>query len=311
MVQERELAITPDVASDSVTTPAPNEAPANRTVKSAADSVKGVLNVDESVSNVAAPVWDSAQSAADTVELEPHHVYGILLSAPEAPQPAPRRPDNNEGVSFILGALFLLFLVIALRFRNNIKYAITMFRNLVETRTRQNVFDDTVRETSLIVLLNFLWCGCAGVIGFSFFQYFNPEVATGIQRSIGMLVGIAIAVVYSLFMWWAYAAVGWVFSDSTHSELWVKGFSASQALMAPALFVLCLISICRPATAIEVGAAAASVFILIKLVFIWKGYRIFFYQFSSWVLFLCYLCSLEIIPLILCYRCAALLGKFA
>ncbi|MCH5234128.1 MAG: DUF4271 domain-containing protein [Muribaculaceae bacterium] len=236
-------------------------------------------------------------------------VYGIILTPPPPSEVTPLRQQDSLGVSFILSGMFLLFLTIALRFHNNIKYAVKMFRNIVETRTRQNIFDDTVRETSLIVLLNILWCVCVGIIGYSIYQFQFPSEMTFHHRSIGMLWGMAVAVVYSLFMWWAYSGVGWVFSDKSHSELWVKGFASSQALMTPALFITSLLSICRPETAIGAGVASAIVFILVKLVFIWKGYRIFFSQFSSWVLFLCYLCSLEIVPLILCYRCALFLGK--
>ncbi|MDE5870106.1 MAG: DUF4271 domain-containing protein, partial [Muribaculaceae bacterium] len=46
---------------------------------------------------------------------------------------------------------------------------------------------------------------------------------------------------------------------------------------------------------------AAGVFILGKIMFIYKGFRIFFNQISSWMLFLYYLCSVEIVPLILTY----------
>ena len=248
-------------------------------------------------------------ASQDSVYVEPEPVYGVVLTPPEPIPPAEAREEGTLGVSFILTGLFIIFLIISLRFRNNIKYAVAMFHNLVETRTRQNVFDDTVRETSLIVLLNILWCSCMGIIGFCVYQTINGDPLPMTYRSIGMLVGMAIAVVYTLFMWMMYASVGWVFSDREHSVLWVKGFFASQAMMSPAFFITALLGICRPDTAILVGIVSAIVFILAKLVFIWKGYRIFFNQFSSWVLFLCYLCSLEIVPLILCYRCANLLGE--
>ena len=256
------------------------------------------LNVPDSIS-------------ADSVAVEPAPVLGLVFTPPQ-PIPAPAaRIDESTGVSFILCGVFLLFFIIALRFRNNFKYVVTMLRNVVETRTRQNVFDDTVRETSLIVLLNIMWCACAGIIGFCFFRYVSP-LPSGIPHadSIGMLWGMAVAVVYTLFMWWMYAAVGWVFSDKSHSAMWVKGFTASQALMTPAFFLTALVGICQPATGLGVGVTAAVVFIFGKLIFIWKGYKIFFNQFSSWVLFLCYLCSLEIVPLILCYRCAMFLSEY-
>ena len=254
-------------------------------------------------------VQEGELALTDSVESQPEPVYGLVLTPEAPPAPAPLRSGGNEGVSFILCGLFLLFLVIALRFRNNFKYVISMFKSLVEIRTRHNVFDDTVRETSLIVLLNLLWIACAGVVGFCVYNFLNPEISIREHRAVGMLLGMAVTAVYSLFLWGAYGVVGWIFSDGEHSSLWVKGFFSSQALMAPLFFVTALTGICRPETSLNVGIVSAIVFIIAKIIFIWKGYRIFFNQFSSWVLFLCYLCSLEIVPLILCYRCAVLLGE--
>ena len=254
---------------------------------------------------------NSTDSVAETDTLiqQPEPLYGLVLPPPEPIPPAPLRTDGSLGISFIICGLFLLFFIIALRFRNNFKYVTAIFRNLIEIRTRQNVFNDTVRETSLIVLLNLLWCACAGIIGATVYTYLYPEVISWSHRSLCMLMGMALASVYILFMWAAYGTIGWIFSDRTRSLLWIRGFLASQALMSPAFFIIALIGICRPDTALEVGMASVLIFIFGKLIFIWRGYRIFFNQFSSWVLFLCYLCSLEIIPLILCYRSAVLLGE--
>lgn len=245
----------------------------------------------------------------DSLISQTEPVYGLLLTAPDPIPPAPLRQNGNIGISFILCGLFILFLIIALKFRNNFKYLTTIFRNIIEIRTRQNVFDDTVREASLIFLLNILWCVCAGIICACLYYSFNPGVCEWAQRYLVMLTGIALAGIYSFLMWVAYSTIGWIFSDGTHSLLWVKGFAACQALMSPALFITALIGICRPEAVFGVGIASAIVFIVGKLIFIWKGYRIFFSQFSSWVLFLCYLCSLEIVPLVLCYRSAIFLGE--
>ncbi|MCH5238706.1 MAG: DUF4271 domain-containing protein [Muribaculaceae bacterium] len=247
---------------------------------------------------------------ADTIEVDSlTHTYGIVMTKPESPSQPPLRQGEGEGISFILGALFLLFLIISLRFRNNIKYALTIFRNLVETRTRQNIFDDTVREASMIIMLNVLWCFCVGIIGFSFLEYYRGEKFTELPQWLGMVSVMGVAGVYALFMFGAYAGVGWVFSDRSHSELWVKGYSASQAMMAPAFFITALIAISRPGWILGVSITSAIVFIIVKMIFIWKGYRIFFNQFSSWVLFLCYLCSLEIVPLIISCRLASFLDE--
>ena len=251
-------------------------------------------------------------AVADTVPLisadsvaEPH--YALVLSPPAAPQTLTPRETAGNGLSFILLGLFVLFLVVALRFRSNMKYVASLFHNLIDTRTRNNVFDDTVRETSLIVLLNILWCACCGIIGFYCFSYFiNPlEIYSGATS--GILIGMATAAAYTCFMSLSYLAVGWVFSDFDHARIWLKGFGASQALMSPLFFIIALLAVCWPFSQLGTAIIAISVFFIAKLLFIWKGFKIFFSQFSSWVLFLCYLCSLEIVPLVLICRWASLL----
>ncbi|MCH5238495.1 MAG: DUF4271 domain-containing protein, partial [Muribaculaceae bacterium] len=123
--------------------------------------------------------------ASDSLAQEAEPVYGLLLTAPEAPPQAPSRTGGGEGVSFILCGLFVIFLIIALRFRNNYKYVLAMLRGLVETKTRHNVFDDTVNESSMIVLLNILWCACTGIILFSIYYFFNPVAEVWEHRAVG------------------------------------------------------------------------------------------------------------------------------
>lgn len=253
-------------------------------------------------------VTDSIAISDSITVPEPVIQYGLVLEPP-SPPPAEKLRPSQTGISFILGGLFILFFIIALRFRNNYKYAGALFRSLIETRTRQNVFDDTVRETSLLVFLNLLWCVCAGIIVYCVVNASSIPLITPDIQAKGMCEWMIAAVVYWIFMAGAYSGVGWTFSDKLHARMWVKGYSASQGLMTPALFIISIVAICWPYNEEWVGFASIIVFVLGRLLLIWKGYRIFFNQISSWVLFLCYLCSLEIVPLILTYRLGCLLGE--
>ena len=212
------------------------------------------------------------------------------------------RESSQDGISFILGGLFLLFLIICLRFHHNVKFAGVIFRDLVEIKIRHNVFDDTVRETSFMILLNIMWCACAGIIAWGSLTNFGFVTSIIDTSSQGILLGMLMATLYCLAMCVLYFFVGWIFSDLEHSRIWLKGFTASQALMTPLFFMIALISICWPSLDFPMFIFSAGIFLVARLMFIWKGYRIFFSQFSSWVLFLCYLCSLEIVPLIFTYR---------
>lgn len=244
------------------------------TMTSVADSIEGDLAAVDSVA--------LTQSAP---------VAGIVLEAPEI-RPAVSRPEAGTGTSLVIGALLLIFCIVAFRFRSNARYFGSLLRDLTVVRLRQNAFDDTVRETSFLVLLNLLEISCAGVL----LAYgIDPGEVTPVR--IAACAGIC--GLYALGMWMAYSVVGNVFSDGVHTRMWVRGYGASQGLLSLLLLPLALLCICYPADARMCVMIGLGCFILAKMVFLWKGFRIFFTQISSWVLFLYYLCSLEIVPLLI------------
>jgi len=248
--------------------------------------------------------------AADSVKAKVK-VYGITLKAPEAPD-VEANPEPSYGMSYILGGLAILFFIIGLRFRNNRKYVTAMLRNMVEVRIRNNAFDETVRETFFLVLLNLLWSCSAGIIIWRTLGFTLPHSPVDSMylsslsdfpaATIGICMGVGI--VYTCVMALAYITVGSVFSDGVHARLWLKGFTAGQGLLGFIYLPLSLLLLFYPQWAEILLWIAFGMFLLTKIVFIWKGFRIFFTQISSWVLFLYYLCSLEIVPLILTYLAA-------
>ncbi len=252
--------------------------------------------------------------AVDTVHadsLHSTHSLGILLTAPVRPD-VQMRQTSQTGMSIIVATLLLLFCIIGIRFHNSRKYVTALLRNLVEVRLRSNVFDETVRETSFLVLLNLMWSCSAGVLLYGLLCLTapsDPVFTSGVKvlftdhaASLGVCMGVGI--VYTCFMALAYFMVGSVFSDGVHARMWLKGYTASQGLLSFIYLPLALLMICWHEWTEILLWIALGTFILSKIVFIWKGFKIFFTQISSWLLFLYYLCSLEIVPLILTYLAA-------
>lgn len=240
--------------------------------------------------------------------------YGIVIEVPAERQTAPAatRSEGSADRSWILTGLLLLFVAVCLRMRSNSRYLKAMVTDLTDVRERHNAFDDTVKETSMLVMLNLLWCLCAGVMIYTLLCYaFAPGMAPP-QWSLGLqalqnhqlsCTGICAGVgtLYTLGLLLAYTTVGNVFSDSLHAGMWVKGFLASQGLSAVILLPLAVMAVCLPEWWPQLLIAAAVTFAAGKIIFICKGFRIFFNQTSSWILFLYYLCSLEIVPLIIVF----------
>ncbi|MDE7351241.1 MAG: DUF4271 domain-containing protein [Muribaculaceae bacterium] len=224
-----------------------------------------------------------------------------------------------NATSWIYVILFSVFLLVCLRVRGNFKFLGSFFHDLAVVRERENMFDATMKETSFIFLV-LLLSGCSiGVLLYYAVSLFRPELpVTAYVNELGLevsgqlpstLVGMLIACGYIGAMWVCYTVVGKVFSDTLHTWLWVRGFTAGTGLAAAVFFPLALLALAYPAHAMPIVIAGLVMLILVKFIFIVKGFRIFFSESSLWVVFLYYLCSLEIVPLVITFGLAcALLG---
>lgn len=256
---------------------------------------------------------DSAAMHVDTLTYAASRT-GLVIERGDSPM-AQTRTDEHFGESWVVLVLLAVFVAVCLRVKSNMRYLSALLSDLTDVRERQNVFDETVRETSLLVVLNVFWCCCAGVILYKCLilyaaDFYPPTAGIAVfveSPSLCMGVCMGVAVVYTIFMTLAYLIVGTVFSSYSHARMWVKGFAAAQGLTSVLFFPIALGLICYPHAAGGLLLAAAIIFVLGKIAFIWKGLRIFFTQFSSWMLFLYYLCSLEVVPVVLMFLTAMVL----
>lgn len=237
---------------------------------------------------------DSAER--DTTGLDT--TYYIVLDKEAEAELSPRVKTEQTGVSLLISGLLLIFVVVAIRYRNNSKFISAMLKEITSVRERGNILDNTVRELSFFLILNLLWVVSAGIM-----LYATITGAPIVTEKVLECVGCSL--LYEVGMTTAYWVCGNVFSDGVHSRMWVRGFWAAQSLSTLIMFPIALLLICYPLNdgwAILIGWGAYGIS---KIMFIWKSFRIFFGQMSAWVLFLYYLCSLEIVPLILTYSLAA------
>lgn len=210
----------------------------------------------------------------------------------------------SGGMSWIFALLGILFCLICFKSRNNSKYFRQLWRDLRETRIRHNMFDNTVRESSFMVILNVLWIVCAGILlweGVDIYYIEKLRMAPPVGELMGVGVCIGVAAVYLGLVQLAYWITGNVFSDAKTTKEWLRGANSATALEAIALFPPALVALCYPESSLTVVEIGAILFGIGKLLFIYKGFRIFFSQIASLLLFLYYFCSLEIIPLILAF----------
>lgn len=243
--------------------------------------------------------------SASVDSLAGEHIEGIILEDPVVVEKAPAAPVDS--MSWIYLGMAVLFIIIGIRVKNSPRYFKGLMKDMFQVSDRQSLFDETVKETTFLVMLNVMWAASAGVLLWQSIRLLTlslgPADSFGIPDTpaLGIAICAGMCALYQGTMLVAYRVVGNVFADNTRAAMWVQGAAASSAAEAVVLYPVALLALAQPEWNGILLMIGAIIFVLGKLVFIFKGFRIFFTQISSWLLFLYYLCSLEIIPVILTY----------
>lgn len=210
----------------------------------------------------------------------------------------------------ILVLLLLVFIVIAFSYRSGYKYFSNIFKDLFSVRKRQNVFEDhTFNETWILSALIFTTCVLEGILLFFVISAYNYDVIAGKDVFLVTSICILTCGVYYIFQLCSYYVLGNVFDDSVSTRLWIEGYNASQVLLGIGLAPLTLILLFFPALSPTILLCAFSLYVVMRLVFICKGFRIFFNNLQSTLYFILYLCGIEIVPVILSYSGAIMLCR--
>ncbi len=106
---------------------------------------------------------------------------------------------------------------------------------------------------------------------------------------------------FYLFELLACTTVGYAFTDRVSAAQWRRGLNASSVLLGILLTIPTLVSLFYPSVTGAMLWVAAGLYAVSRIIYIAKGFRIFYNNFPSLLYFILYLCTLEIIPLIAIY----------
>lgn len=212
-------------------------------------------------------------------------------------------PGYNSGVMTMIVAVFFF---ITLNIGHYSTFLKTFTHNLFSVRRRPNMFDDrnTMSETRVLASLILLTCVSEGILVFS-----GMTALLGVESDnfLSILSLSGLALLYYLVQYVAYRMVGYIFTTKKRAEMWSKGFSSSQALLGLTIFAPALFSLFIPSAHQLILILSVILYITARIIFISKGFRIFYHNLFSLVYFILYLCTLEIIPLILIYKASLFL----
>lgn len=216
--------------------------------------------------------------------------------------PGELRPDLLGTNSVLLCIIMGMILIVIFNIRECPRFFSTFTDDLISRRRRSNVFNErTVNETRVTGVFILQLCVCEALLLLPFLRGMGMSIPGSlIPIAIGVLISTTIA--YYVCQLCVYRLIGYVFADKTDSRLWIRGFNASQVLLGWTLVLPALAVLFYPSTIDYLLPISGILYILARIVFFSKGFRIFYHGFSSLLYFILYLCSVEIVPLIIVYH---------
>lgn len=264
----------------------------------AADTVAPHILTVEQVNDIMFKNWtDSVYCAYVSAEDTAGSIVGVL------PEPLPPAYAHSTPLAALAACMLFILGVSA----GSLHRAFNAYwTNLVSVRRRANVFDDIHKaplRAAVALALAFVVFG--GIVLYSL------TLVSTVPTFTGAFVCMLMMGVYYLFQLCAYSIVGYAFASSDGRRMWVEGFCSSQAFAGILLVVPALLLLFVPSWKTPLLYIALAIYILARIVFIWKGIRIFFTGVRSLLYFILYLCTLEIIPLSVVYTAACRLSGFS
>jgi hypothetical protein len=213
------------------------------------------------------------------------------------PTPRPNLLGDN---SVVLTLMMALFVALSLVMRRSARYFHFALHDMLTVRTRENAFDErTINEDAIVVALNIAVAISGAILLYaSLGDTINDTNTTFLQ-----LLGLSATFIAAQYA--AYALIGYVFTTRNLASQLVAGFSSIQSYLGIGLMLPAAAALFYPAATPLLVASAIVMYVIGRICFICKGFRIFYDNIFSLLYFILYLCSAEIIPFLLVYRKAA------
>ena len=201
-------------------------------------------------------------------------------------------PDN-----IILSVILALFVIMGLNASHLRHIVSTFFADLLSHRSRANIFDvhNTASDTRIILLMLVQTSIFEGIL----LAGWSSTVATS-DMAYASRAGIlsAIAAIFNLFSYIASSTVGYVFTTPQNASLWRHTLITSQGILGISLLIPTTVSVLWTDNPAWIYISGISLYILMRMCYIYKGISFFYNNILSSFYFILYLCALEIIPVI-------------
>jgi len=202
----------------------------------------------------------------------------------------PSTPANQGWLFFLLLGLFFLLIFFLIRYPTFIKDTVQSFLKSYERGRNMNEEQFNVAPLSMVLFS----LGVVSLYAFSFF-YKPPE--TFELQSYGYFLVITAA--FFVFKWLTIQLIGFVFFDKSTFKLAKFSYFRLFFLLTIILFPLLTLHVYLPNSSNWSSIVTLFLFIIAFMVLIIKFFQIFSTKFVAFFYIFLYLCTLEILPLIL------------
>lgn len=251
----------------------------------------------------------------DTAEFVPQYINGLskvcikpvpnpvieypvaTIVVPEGIEGEHRNPKlwENNGVTILLLAVFLM---VSISFRPGIRLINQMIDSLFDIRDHKGAFTGvTVTETRLRIILQIQTLILEGICLAWFCNLTLPQTSLSIFPMV--IIAIASVTLYYLLQRLLYGFIAWVFTQKAEAGIWLSSNVTLHSLLGISMFPLVFILIYIPQLSLYAFISAGVLYIASRIIFIYKGVKIFLRDIYGLLYFILYLCALEIAPLFL------------
>lgn len=206
---------------------------------------------------------------------------------------------DNGSMLLVLAVIFIT----TVSYRKGYKYVADFFHNISSVRERQNLFEDhTVKETQIMTALTANTCIFGAILLYIAYGFLYHPVEPAATPVFGFVVALsAFTALFHIAMLGLCWLLGFIFSDKLSTGLWLDGVKASASMLGVMLAPITFAILIFPAF-VKTGLIMAIIlYFLARIIVIYKAFRIFFNNLQSLLYFILYLCSVEIVPVVLSF----------
>lgn len=217
-----------------------------------------------------------------------------------AGDPVPYLFRNDNFVTIILLLSFFLVVWVISRSRH---YLREQTKSFFHERERENMFSErTQTELRGQIFLIFQTCFVLGILFFDFTQ--EKQVEAFNQLSPYMILGtsVALCVLYCILKTGLYSFVNSIFFERRACSRFIEVYMVSVLALGLALLPVTLLVVYFDLNFHSLAIVFLCIFVLDKMILLYKSWRIFFSYQWGWVHLFLYFCTLEIAPVFILFR---------